>query len=172
MYVYAIEVYVVSLWLQMTSSYFTELDEVTNESKDVTLDTSMSPTSPRIKPLSSSPPLLFEHFMVIGPSDAVGMDKAHEVKTELTSSKRLSQRIGNMLRRSLSSPNAATLMTSLSAKKSVVDASGIEVDSSILFRFPDDADPPPPEVCDFCLPLGIVYMYILYIILYIYVQYI
>jgi hypothetical protein len=25
---------------------------------------------------------------------------------------------------------------------------------SILYRFPPDADPPPPEVCDFCLPAG------------------
>ncbi len=24
----------------------------------------------------------------------------------------------------------------------------------ILYRYPDDADPPPPEVCDFCMPSG------------------
>ena len=28
------------------------------------------------------------------------------------------------------------------------------LDPSILFRYPPTADPPPPEICDFCLPDG------------------
>ena len=133
----------------------------------------------------SSAPLLFEHFMVIGPTIESGVERARALRGELhlsTSRARLSRRIsniGSMLRRSFAPLTPATSSTNIttpvgsnsgsgrsfsdappsnhnpsnSPLKSAMAAS-LPVEPSIIYRFPEDAEAPPPEVVDFCLPLG------------------
>lgn len=99
-------------------------------------------------------PLLFEHFMVIGPTDEHGVDRAKKIMDESSTQKRLSARVSNYIRRSFSSPQMGQKELDKSSAQFETNACSRKNDASIIYRFPEDADPPPPEVCDFCLPLG------------------
>lgn len=101
-------------------------------------------------------PLLFEHFLVIGPSTSTAYEKAKEIQRESSVSRRISRRITGLLKRSFSSPNTSGIAQLIHehSSKSILDSDVINVEPSILYRYPEDADPPPPEVTDFCLPQG------------------
>ena len=107
-------------------------------------------------PAGEDVPLLFEHFMVIGPSDAVGLERAREIRVETTASRRLSKRLSNMLRRSFTSPGGGSAPPTPASVQpgGAVGAQAEDGSSAIIYRYPEEAAPPPPEVADFCLPLG------------------
>ena len=93
---------------------------------------------------------------MIGPSTTTGYEKAKEIQRESSVTRRISRRITGLLKRSFSSPNTSGLAQLLNdnSSKSILDSNNIDVEPSILYRYPEEADPPPPEVTDFCLPQG------------------
>lgn len=93
---------------------------------------------------------------MIGPSSTDGYEKAKEIQRESSVTRRISRRITGLLKRSFSSSNTSGLahLVHDHSSTSILDSNSIHVEPSILYRYPEEADPPPPEVTDFCLPQG------------------
>ena len=108
-------------------------------------------------PPSQEGPLLFEHFLVVGASEAAAQQLGEAVL-----SRRAYSMTDRMRRIFLAGEGAEARRRAayaagvLSPSRHTFDRTedSLGVDPAILFRYPPEADPPPQAVNDFCLPVG------------------
>jgi hypothetical protein len=101
---------------------------------------------------ASPRPLLFEHFLVVGAPASSAVELGDQILNKATST--IADRMRSLFLTPSKDQSPEVTPSSETQRRTTHTENSVVVDPEILYRFPAEADPPPGEVTDFCLPMG------------------